>query len=54
MSNFVDLIDDKEAFAAEVKHQLNQKVFSELDSIKKDLATDFINNVEGTPDVESD
>lgn len=55
MTNFVDFIDDKEAFAAEVKHTLNQKVFAELDNIKRDLATDFINDAEGIMnDVESD
>jgi len=52
--NFVEFIDDKEAFATEVKHAINQRVFAELDTIKKDLATDFINNVEGMDNVESD
>ena len=50
--NFVDFIDDKEAFATEVKHAINQKAFAELDNLKRDLATDFINNVEGMDNVE--
>lgn len=45
--NFVDLINDKEAFTAAVKHSLNDKAFTELDSIKRELATSFIANVEG-------
>lgn len=53
MQRFTDFIDDKEQFAAEVKHSLNQKVFDELDLLKKELATDFINNLEDT-DNESD
>lgn len=51
--NFVDYINDKEAFATEVKQQLNQKAFAELDTLKQQFATDFINDVEGARDAES-
>lgn len=46
MQRFTDFIDDKEQFAAEVKQVLNQKAFTELDTLKQELANDFISNVE--------
>ena len=51
---FTDYIDDKEQFATEVKHVLNQKVFAELEVMKSELATDFITDTQGINDVESD
>lgn len=52
--NFVDFIDDKEQFATEVKHILNQKAFAELDTMKQELATDFITDTQGINNAESD
>ena len=52
--NFVEFIDDKEAFATEVKNALNQKAFAELDTLKKELATDFITSTQGENDAKFD
>ena len=44
--NYLDNIDDKEAFKEAIKQQLDQTAFGHLNQMKQDLAQDFLKSGE--------
>lgn len=40
--NFTDFIDDKQQFIDSVKAALNARAFAEMETLKKEMASDFI------------
>jgi hypothetical protein len=40
--NFTDFIDDKQRFIDSVKDALNARAFAEMETLKKEMASDFI------------
>jgi len=44
--NILDKIEDKEQFVQEIKNQMNQRTFAELEKKKQELANDFIKSDE--------
>lgn len=46
MENYLDNIEDKDAFIQGIKDSLDQAAYVELEAIKKQMAQDFLTNEE--------
>lgn len=44
--NFTDFLDNKDEFVQQVKDQMQQRAFSELDVLKQQMAADFMKEQE--------
>lgn len=46
MDNFLELVNDREKFKEEIKSKLDLSAFNKLDSIKKEMANEFLTSRE--------
>ena len=44
--NFTDFLDNKDEFVRMVKDQMQQRAFSELEELKKEMSNDFMKEQE--------
>lgn len=51
MDKVADMLGDKEAFVTQVKNTLDSNAFKALDSMKKELAAEFIKDIENDESV---
>ena len=46
MDNYVNHLDNKDEFVKNIKDSVRQRVFVELDNMKKEMANDFLKSGE--------
>ena len=45
-NNYVNNLNNKDDFVSDIKKQLQQRAFAELDNMKKEMANDFLKSGE--------